>query len=119
MLTSTRDGYQMKIGCQVFGTSKSCCKVTPGQLNKAIAITVDFVNNKYEDPKSGPTIFHNSRKVVTSANKRKIFSIMSHLMIEKKVQSYQRINRVLAKHLGRPGMKQPNAKRIEWSQEKQ
>ena len=46
------------------------CKVTPGQLNKAIAITVDFVNNKYEDPKSGRIIFHNTRKVVTSAKEK-------------------------------------------------
>jgi hypothetical protein len=29
------------------------------------------MNNKYEDLKSGQTIFYNTRKVVTSANKEK------------------------------------------------
>jgi hypothetical protein len=52
-------------------------RVTPGcQLNKAIAVTLAFLNNKYKDPKSGRTIFHNTRKVVTSAKektKKKIY----------------------------------------------
>jgi hypothetical protein len=79
-----------------FWNQPGFCKVTPGQqLNRAIAIIVDFVNNKDEDPKSGRTIFHNTRKVVTLAQRRKqkgrFISIMSHhLMIETKDQSSHR-----------------------------
>jgi hypothetical protein len=46
-------------------------KVTPGQLNRVIAITVDFMNKKYEDPKGGRTIFHNTSKVITREQRRK------------------------------------------------
>jgi hypothetical protein len=42
-------------------------RVMPGQLNIALAIPCDFLNNKYQDPKSGRTIFHNTRKAVTRA----------------------------------------------------
>jgi hypothetical protein len=60
-----------------FWNQPGFCKLTPDQLNKAIAITqLISVNNKYEDPKSGRTVFHNTRKVITSAKektKRKIF----------------------------------------------
>jgi hypothetical protein len=45
-------------------------RVTPGQLNKAIVITLNFLNNKYKDPKSGRTVFHNTREVVTSAKEK-------------------------------------------------
>ena len=51
-------------------------KVTPGELNRAISKTIDFVNNKFVDPTSGRTIFTNSRKVITNAQqkaKKKIF----------------------------------------------
>jgi hypothetical protein len=51
-------------------------KVTPGELNRAIFKTVDFVNDKFVDPTSGRTMFNNSRKVVTNATektKKKIY----------------------------------------------
>jgi hypothetical protein len=51
-LTCTIDGYQFECWVWVFWKQPGFCKVMPCQLNTAIAITVDFVNNKYEDPKS-------------------------------------------------------------------
>jgi hypothetical protein len=50
-------------------------KATPGELNRAIYMTVYFLNDKCENPMSGRTIFHNKRRVVTNAKdktKRKI-----------------------------------------------
>jgi hypothetical protein len=38
---------------QSFWNQPGYWRVMPGQLNKAIAITIDFLNNKYADPKSG------------------------------------------------------------------
>jgi hypothetical protein len=44
--------------------------------NRSFLQAIDFVNNKYQDPITGRTIFNNKRKVVTNAKdktKRKIY----------------------------------------------
>jgi hypothetical protein len=90
MLTCTTYGPPDEDWAQSFWNQPDFCKVTPGQLNKAIAITVDFVNNKYEDPKSGRTMLHNTRKVITLGQRRKqkgrfISTVSHHLMIKKEI----------------------------------
>jgi hypothetical protein len=52
------------------------CKVSPGDLNGAISRTFDFIHNKYQDPKSGQTIYHNKRRIVISAKEKKARNIM-------------------------------------------
>jgi hypothetical protein len=61
--------------------------LTPGELNRAISKTVDFVNDKYQDPISGWRIFHKKRRVITNAKikqKGRLVFTMFYLIIEKK-----------------------------------
>jgi hypothetical protein len=51
------------------------CKVSPGDLNGAISRTFDFIHNKYQDPKSDQTIYHNKRRIVINAKDNKARNI--------------------------------------------
>jgi hypothetical protein len=69
---------------QIIRNQSGFNKVTPGELNRAISKTVDFVNNKYEDPMSGRMIFHKNKQVVTNAKhktKRKISKISFYYVL--------------------------------------
>ena len=57
--------------------------VTPGQLNKAISTKFAFLNNKFEDTKSGKTIFFNKYQVVTNPKEKKKRKICFYYVLAK------------------------------------
>ncbi len=58
-------------------------KVTPGDLNRVISKTVDFVNNKFVDPTSGRTIFYNKKQIVTNAKEKTKKKICFYYVLSK------------------------------------
>jgi hypothetical protein len=57
---------RQRLGADYQEPVRDSSKVRTGELNEEISKTLDFMSDKYEDPMSGPTIFHNKRRVVTN-----------------------------------------------------
>lgn len=57
---------RQRLGADYQEPVRDSSKVRTGELNEEISKTLDFMSDKYKDPMSGPTIFHNKRRVVTN-----------------------------------------------------